>query len=202
MKWLVPRIGDAESSAAARLRAEGHEVVELTVGRIERLSVDLPPCDWLILTSRHAVLSPRQASPRLAVIGSATAEAARAAGWTVDFQPSRPDSATLLAELTPKLGSADRVVRLKARNADDSLAPLAAACRYAALDAYENVPVPLAPVDLSAYDAAYFSCSSSVERVFAVATGRTQCHAIGPATQATLDRICHMGMRSTDRFSV
>lgn len=202
MRWLVPRIGDAESAAAARLRAEGNEVVEVTVGRIVRLPVVLPPCDWLVVTSRHAVRalagrtgrpSPPEGAlavgPRVAVVGPATAAAAAAAGVSVAFRPSRSDSATLLAELGPRLRPTDRVVRLKARNAADSLAALAAVCDYTAVDAYENVPVPLGPIDLSAYDAAYFTCSSSVERVLAVATGKTVCHAIGPSTQATLDRL-------------
>ena len=125
----------------------------------------------------------------MAVVGPATAAAAAAAGVSVAFRPSRSDSATLLAELGPQLRPTDRVVRLKARNAADSLAALAAVCDYTAVDAYENVPVPLGPIDLSAYDAAYFTCSSSVERVLAVATGKTVCHAIGPSTQATLDRL-------------
>lgn len=202
MRWLVPRIGDAESAAAARLRAEGNEVVEVTVGRIVRLPVVLPPCDWLVVTSRHAVRalagrtgrpSPPEGAlavgPRVAVVGPATAAAAAAAGVPVAFRPSRSDSVTLLAELGPRLRPTDRVVRLKARNAADSLAALAAVCDYTAVDAYENVPVPLGPIDLSAYDAAYFTCSSSVERVLAVATGKTVCHAIGPSTQATLDRL-------------
>ena len=202
MRWLVPRIGDAESAAVARLRAEGNEVVEVTVGRIVRLPVVLPPCDWLVVTSRHAVRalagrtgrpSPPEGAlavgPRVAVVGPATAAAAAAAGVSVAFRPSRSDSATLLAELGPRLRPTDRVVRLKASNAADSLAVLAAVCDYTAVDAYENVPVPLGPIDLSAYDAAYFTCSSSVERVLAVATGKTVCHAIGPSTQATLDRL-------------
>lgn len=193
MKWLVPRIGDGESSAAARLRAEGHEVVEVTVGRIVPLPVVIPPCEWLILTSRHAVpacsgsgSSGPCGSPRLAVIGEATAAAARAAGLAVSFLPSRPDSATLLSEIVPQLKPSDRVVRLKPRHAPDSLSALAGVCAYATLDAYENVAVPLDPIDLSAYDAAFFTCSSSVERVFAVSTGATSCHAIGPSTQSAL----------------
>lgn len=206
MRWLVPRIGDAESAAAARLRAEGHEVVEVTVGRIVNLPVTPPPCDWLVVTSRNAVpalaglrrtgrpsppggMGALAVGPRVAVVGPATAAAVAAAGMPVAFRPSRPDAATLLAELGPRLKPTDRVVRLKARNAEDALAPLAAVCAYTAVDAYENVPVPLEPIDLSAYDAAYFTCSSSVERVFAVATGRTVCHAIGPSTQAALDRL-------------
>lgn len=195
MRWLVPRIGDAESAAAARLRAEGHEVVEVTVGRIVNLSVTPPPCDWLVVTSRNAVPAlaglrrTGHPSPCVAVVGPTTAGAVETAGLSVAFCPSRPDAATLLAELGPQLKPTDRVVRLKARNAEDALAPLAAVCAYTAVDAYENVPVPLEPIDLSAYDAAYFTCSSSVARVFAVATGRTVCHAIGPSTQAALDRL-------------
>ena len=226
MRWLVPRIGDSESAAAARLRAEGHAVVEVTVGRIVNLPVAVPPCDWLVVTSRHAVpaladlrRTGRPSPPggalaigpgalaigpggaigpgamaiglRVAVVGPTTAAAVEAAGFPVAFRPSRPDGAALLAELGPLLKATDRVVRLKARNAADSLAPLADLCSYTAIDAYENVPVPLEPIDLSAYDAAYFTCSSSVERVFAVATGKTVCRAIGPATQAALDRFAH-----------
>lgn len=41
----------------------------------------------------------QKSPPRVAVIGPSTAAAVRRLGWTVDFQPSRPETATLIREL-------------------------------------------------------------------------------------------------------
>lgn len=191
VRWLVPKIGDGPSAVAARLRAEGHEVVELTVGRIVPLPAEVPAGEWLVVTSRHAVPAiPSGCAARVAVIGKATAAAVEAAGFAVAFRPSSPDSATFVREFAAVVKPQERVVRLKARNAADSLAALAACSQYCAVDVYENALVPLTgPIDLSRYDAAYFTCPSAVERVFAVSTGTTACHAIGPTTAARLSRL-------------
>ncbi len=195
MKWLVTKVGVDPSALAARLRLEGHVVDELTVGRIEPLTVTLPPCDWIVVTSRQAVpalrrqvVLTRSPLPRLAAIGASTAAALQKEGHVVSFVPSQPNGETLKQELAPLLKPTDRVVRLKPRGAADSLADLACVCRYETLDAYENVPVPLSSVDLSSYDAALFTSPSAVTRVLAVAVGRTQCHALGPTTRSALQR--------------
>ena len=106
---------------------------------------------------------------KIAAVGERTAEALRQAGLAVDFVPSSATSAVLHAELAQRLAPGARVCDFKG---------------------YANVSVPLAaPVDLSRHTAAYFTCASSAERLFAVATGATRCLAIGPSTAAALRRL-------------
>ena len=75
-----------------RLRAEGFEVVECPLIRIEPLDGPLVRAgdyDWLVLTSRHGVehLLRRVEGPlpRVAVVGPGTAEALRAHGIEPDL---------------------------------------------------------------------------------------------------------------------
>ncbi len=197
MKYLVVKTGGGESSVARRLRAEGEEVDELTVGRIEPLTPDVPDCEWVVLTSRNAAFA--AASRRVAAIGPETARAAEEAGAEVAFLPSRADSATFIAEFSKVVKPSDRVVRLKPKGSEDSLAALAEFCRYDALDAYENVALDLpGTVDLTSYDAAYFTSPSAVERLSPVVCGTTDCRAIGPATAQAL-RKCEWAAASRGR---
>lgn len=185
MKYLVVKTGEEESTLARRLREEGNDVDELTVGRIVPLPVDVPDCDWVAVTSRHAAFA--VAGRRVAAIGPRTAAAVEASGGNVAFRPSSPDSAAFLAEFRALLRPEDKVVRLKPKGTPDSLAGLSSVCRYTVLDAYENVPAPLPEsVDLGRYDAAYFTSPSAVERLAPVASGRTECRAIGPVTEEAL----------------
>lgn len=71
--------------------------------------------DWLILTSANSIRYLRESTQRvgvqmqpkglqIAVIGEQTAHAAKQAGLCIAFQPSRANSKTLGAELTPVRG--------------------------------------------------------------------------------------------------
>lgn len=189
MKWLVTTVGAGDSSVTRRLRAEGHDVTELVVGRLVALPASVPSADWLVLTSRAAVPAAVAASARfnhVAAIGAATAAVARAHGLTVDFVPTQPEGATFLRQLSARVRPTDIVVRLKARGAVDRLAGLAAHCRYCCVEVYDNLPVSIPPVDLTAYDGVYFTSPSAVERLLSVAVGVTTFRAIGPATAAAL----------------
>lgn len=171
MRCLVPTVG-TEGRLATLLRAQGHDVVELRVGEIVSVPEAVPPdADWLAIASKNAISALLAegvpSGVRLAAVGGRTAQALRAQGLAVDFIPSVATAEALRAEL----------------------AEHAPGARVHFFKGYENRPVPLAgPIDLGAYDAAYFTCASSVERVFAQATGVTRCYAIGPTTAAALRR--------------
>jgi siroheme synthase-like protein len=188
VKCLVVKTGDEESSVTQRLRAEGNQVDELTVGRIVELSPVLPPSDWVVVTSRHAAFA--TAGRRVAAIGPRTADAVEKAGGKVAFCAAEANSASFLEEFSKVVKPKDRVVRLKPQGVSDTLKRLANMCDYVCVDAYVNNPVPLPQVvDLSLYDAAYFTSPSAVERLSNVAAGRTKCHAIGPSTEAALSKV-------------
>jgi uroporphyrinogen-III synthase len=121
MRWGVGSLSDvvvltrrSEDNAelGAELHARGLAVVELPCVRTEPLADDralrtaiasLRPTDLLVLTSRagvDAVASAGRSLPcDVAVVGHATATAARSAGLRVTFVASRSDSATLGHEL-------------------------------------------------------------------------------------------------------
>lgn len=174
MRCLVPTL-EEPSRLAALLRARGADVTEVRVGEIVPFVEAIPPdADWLAVTSRNAVPALVRAfnarggalpRPKLAAVGEKTAAALRAAGLSVDF--------------TAPVATGEALRRALARHVPGA--------RVQAFKGYENRPVAFAaPLDLSAFDAAYFTCASSVERVLAQATGRTRCLAIGPSTAAAL----------------
>lgn len=113
-----PRLGE-------QLRAEGFEVVDCPLIRIESLdgpSVRAGDYDWLVLTSRHGVeeLLRRLEGPlpRVAVVGPGTAEALRAHGVEPDFVARRSTQEGLVEELPRPAG---RVLFAGAEDARDLL---------------------------------------------------------------------------------
>lgn len=113
-----PRLGE-------QLRAEGFEVVDCPLIRIEPLdgpSVRAGDYDWLVLTSRHGVeeLLRRLEGPlpRVAVVGPGTAEALRAHGVEPDFVARRSTQEGLVEELPRPAG---RVLFAGAEDARDLL---------------------------------------------------------------------------------
>lgn len=174
MTCLVPTLSSDASRLAALLRAEGVRVDELQVGRIVPLSVAIPSdAAWIAVTSQNSIPSLsgalRAHGPvRIAAVGKKTAAALESAGIPVSFVPSVPTSASLHSELSDLLPSGTRIFDFKG---------------------YENEPVEIEEtVDLARYDAAVFTCASSVDRLFAHATGMTRCCAIGPSTSLALQR--------------
>ncbi len=172
MRCLVPTVGTT-SRLAALLRARGHDVTEVQVGEIVPVPTVIPPdVDWIAIASQNAIpelLRSLASVPatKLAAVGPATAAALRARGLRVDFVPTVATRAALLSELS-------------------AYAP---GTKVFLFKGYENREVPLvALVDLASFDAVYFTCASSVDRVLASATGCTRCCAIGPTTAAALRR--------------
>ncbi len=125
---LVTRAEGRDGPLCELLRASGASVVHLPSyriapsrsGALRTACADLARYDWLVFTSAHAVAavaalssvpasSSRASSgraaaapasmPRVAVVGAATAHAARAAGWSITLQPRTAEAAALARAL-------------------------------------------------------------------------------------------------------
>jgi uroporphyrinogen III methyltransferase/synthase len=121
---VVTRAAEQAGGLAADLEKLGAEVLLLPVVRYEeaedtasltRALQRLREFDWLIVTSQNVVrfvgkgLAALARSggavpfPKVAAVGTATAEAARAAGWPVDFVARRFQGVALAEELGERL---------------------------------------------------------------------------------------------------
>jgi len=160
-RYLVPVVEGGTARLAARIRELGGIADEVTVGRIVKIAGafterDLENVDRIVLTSKNGWLG----------LDGPTREAARARGIRIEE----------VREVKP-LG---RTVHLTQPDADR-------VAGVTSVDVYRNEEVPLpASLDLSKYEAAFFTCASSVRRVYAQATGATRALAIGRKTAAAL----------------
>jgi uroporphyrinogen-III synthase/uroporphyrinogen III methyltransferase/synthase len=169
--------------------------------------------DWVILTSANTVRAlqdrgavmgvdaSRRCGGSVAAVGSATAEAAKAAGWEVTFVPESYVAESLVAGIGAEIGHQKRVLLARAAVARDVIpdALRASGALVDVVDAYRNVVPREAPERLRAaladgLDAATFTSSSSVTHLAeaAKASGVTFPFAgvpavsIGPVTSGTL----------------
>jgi len=136
--------------------------------------------DWLIFTSANTVRAldartadiglgqTKPAALKVAAIGTATASAAREAGWNVSIVPVSYVAESLLAALEGKL-EGKRMLLARAEVARDLIPDelRAAGASVNVVDAYRNVLPECAPEQLrraldSGLDAATFTSSSSV----------------------------------------
>jgi uroporphyrinogen III methyltransferase/synthase len=174
-----------DSRLGALLRAEGFEVVECPLIRIEALegpSVRTVDYDWLVLTSRHSVeqLLRRLDGPlpRVAVVGPGTAEALRAHGVEPDLVARRSTQEGLVEELPRPAG---RVLFAGAEDARDVL--------VRELDA-DFVPlyrtVELNPDAFPDGDIVVIA-SASAARALAATGAHIPCVSIGPVTSAAAE---------------
>ena len=160
-RYLVPVIEGGTTRLSARIRELGGTVDEVTVGRIVKIEGafterDLDDADRIVLTSRNGWLG---------LDGRMRTEAERRGIRIEEVREVKPVGRTV--HLTQP--DADRVEGVRS------------------VDVYRNEDVPLAgSLDLSQYDAAFFTCASSVRRIFARATGATRTLAIGRKTAAAL----------------
>ena len=167
---------------AARLRAEGLDVVECPLIRID--PIDGPPLrvadyDWVVLTSRNAVeeLFRRLEGPlpRVAAIGPGTAAALGAHGVEPDLVARCSTQEGLLEELPRPVG---RV-----------LLPAAADARQLLVEELDADFVPLyrtvelEPESFPGADLVVLA-SASAARAFARTGSGTPCVSIGPVTTA------------------
>ena len=160
-RFLVPVIEGGTSQLAERIRRLGGVADEIRVGRIVPIGNalterDLDGIDRIVLTSRNGWLA----------LDARMRAAAEARGIRVEqVREVKPVGRTL--HLTQP--DADRIEGVKS------------------IDVYRNEEVPLPErIDLGRYDAAFFTCASSVRRVFARSVGTTLAAAIGPKTAAAL----------------
>jgi len=174
-----PRLGE-------RLRAEGFDVVECPLIRIEPLHgppVRVGDYDWLVLTSRHGVdeLVRRLEGPlpRVAAVGPGTAEALRAHGVEPDLVAGRSTQEGLLEEIPRPAGrvlfaGAEDARDLLARELDADFVPL-----------YRTIglnPDPFPDGDLVVV------ASASAARAFSETGARLPCVSMGPVTSAEAER--------------
>jgi uroporphyrinogen-III synthase len=160
---LITRSEEDAANWAAKVKARGAHAVLLpcirsepidTPALRERLGAALASADWLVLTSRRGaealgVLTGPSALPasvKVAVVGAATAEAARQALGRVDLI-GRGGTAASLAETliaSGELGARRNVLLALAENAGDVLeaALSAAGARCTRCDVYRTVPMP------------------------------------------------------------
>jgi uroporphyrinogen III methyltransferase/synthase len=170
-----PRLGE-------RLRAEGFEVVECPLIRIEPLEgppVSAGNYDWLVLTSRrsveHLLRRIEGPLPRVAVVGPGTAEALRAHGVEPDLVARRSTQEGLVEELPRPTGrvlfaGAEDARGLLVRELDADFVPL---YRTVALN-----PDAFPDGDLVVI------ASASAAKALAETGARISCVSIGPVTSA------------------
>jgi uroporphyrinogen-III synthase len=159
---LLTRSEDDCVDWAARLAQQGAEAVAMPCIRTEpiaspalkaALAAALAETDWLVFTSRRGVdaffaLAPSMPREqcRIAVVGAATAEAAKAALGRVDLVGAGGTAASLAASLVDlgDLTHHPRVLLALAENAGDTLerALGAAGARCTRIDVYRTVPAP------------------------------------------------------------
>ena len=160
-RFLVPVIEGGTAELAARIRELGGWVDEVTVGRIVKIDgalreSDLDGVDRIVLTSRNGWLG----------LGDGLKAAAASRGIRIEaVRKVEPVGRTL--HLTQP--EAERVAGVRS------------------VDVYRNEAVPIREtIDLSKYDAVFFTCASSVRRLCACSVGSTVALAIGPKTAAAL----------------
>ena len=161
-RFLVPVIEGGTMSLSERIRRLGGIADEVVVGRIVKIDgavreSDLDDVDRIVLTSRNGWLG----------IDERIRAAAEARGIPIEeVHGVKPIGRTL--HLTQP--DADRVEGVRS------------------IDVYRNEEVSVGrEIDLGGYDAALFTCASSVRRIHAVATGATLEVAIGPKTAKALE---------------
>ena len=169
-RFLVPVIEGGTTSLAQRIRALGGETDEVTVGRIVKIEgalteSDLDGVDRIVITSRNGWLG----------LDGRMRMAAEKRGIRIE-EVRKVEAIGRTLHLTQP--DADRVEGVRSINV------------------YRNEEIPLATtIDLSKYDAAFFTCASSVRRVCARSVGSTVALAIGPKTAAALEKfVCRIVM--------
>jgi uroporphyrinogen-III synthase len=207
---LLTRSAEDCAEWASRFAQHGAETVALPCIRTEPIASDarkaelaaaLPSADWLAFTSRRGVeafaaLAPAAPGPqcRIAVVGAATAEAARAALGRVDLIGAGGTAAALAATLVDAgdLERHPRVLIAVAENAGDTLERTleAAGATCTRLDVYRTVPAPEAeprqPLSTLRVDNVVLASPSAVTGfVHLVAVDvAAKVYTIGPSTTA------------------
>jgi uroporphyrinogen-III synthase len=190
---LVTRAPHQAAAWIAAIEARGAEAIASPVLRIEATADEVPALDahdWVVITSPNGVqhLDERlkaEARPdwpsavSLAVVGPATAAAARSRGWPVDLQPDQATGEALAARFGEiGIGSGTRVLRIRGDRAprliEATLGALGASVVSATL--YRTVavsppPEALAALRTRAVDAVVFASGSAVASLLEATVG-------------------------------
>ena len=129
--------------------------------------------EWLFLTSPAAALHFSQLKhkahfKKVAVVGPATENAAKKAGFTVTYVPKNFNSESFSMELLKSFPKIENALFPCSSKADDTIYSLfnEAGCNVDRIDLYE--PLILEKKDLPEYDAAVFFSSSSAETFYRI----------------------------------
>lgn len=180
-RFLIPKIGEAETELKRRLEECGAIVDEIQLGRIEYIEgtfteQDLQAADWYVFTSKHGVEGfirslanagidrEVQNGKKIAVIGGQTAAYLELYGWKVDLIPDAYHSDALKQCLKETVPAGQSVLYFKAANAQNVLDT----CTRS-IPVYENVETAWEmPSDeaLREYQGVLFTCASLAERFF------------------------------------
>jgi uroporphyrinogen-III synthase len=154
---------------------------------LDRVLRQISQYDWVIFTSANTVgalkahgeqigVAAREAGAKVAAVGAATAEAARAAGWAVNLIPESYVAEGLVASFRNESMNGKRILLARAEVARDVIpdALRQAGAMVDVVDAYRNVIPESAPGQLRralamGLDAATFTSSSSVTHLADVA---------------------------------
>jgi uroporphyrinogen III methyltransferase/synthase len=212
MRVVVTRSAEDASSLSTKLAASGFEVLEVPTIRITdaadggaalRSALNEPDSfEWVVVTSRHgaarvaAALGDRTALVKLAVIGPATAAAARDLGLAVELVPDRFVAEGLLAVFPPPVAGRDRVLVAQADLARPVLVDglRVQGWQVTAVEAYRTVAAPVRAAvaeQVAAAGAVAFTSASTVDN-FLAALGPERVPpvvaCIGPVTEAAARR--------------
>lgn len=171
---VVTRAADQASRLADRLRELGATVVLAPTIRFEPVPFALPDgLDWVVVTSPNGVAALTDlGTARLAVVGPGTADAARAAGFSVSLIPARALAESLVEEFASGPGRVAVVQADIAREvAVDGLR--AKGWDVTAVTAYRTLAVDAEPTvrdAIASADAITFTSGSTV-RSFVAAYG-------------------------------
>lgn len=224
LRIVVTRAAKQSRELIARLQAAGAKVLLLPAiefadpencAPLDTAIFALGSFDWLLFTSANAVrffaqrfralqidfelLGSGGNRVRVAAVGPATAEAAAAEGFAVNFVATEFRGAALARELSSQINGKRVLLPRSDRAADELPAALrAAGAEVTDVIAYRTVDVPLENVSPEAFDAVrsgnadvicFFSPSAfrSIEsRVGLEALRRASLAAIGPVTAAVI----------------
>ncbi len=198
---VVTRAADQASKLADRLRELGATVVLAPTIRFEPVPFVLPDgLDWVVVTSPNGVAALTDlGTARLAVVGPGTADAARAAGFSVALIPARALAESLVEEFASGPGRVAVVQADIARGvAVDGLR--AKGWDVTAVTAYRTLAVdaePTVSAAIATADAITFTSGSTV-RSFVTAYGVDRLPgsviSIGPVTT---NACAHLGISVT-----
>jgi uroporphyrinogen III methyltransferase / synthase len=187
VKVALTQSAASAGRAAARLGAEGFDVVQCPLARIER--IDGPPLrtegyDWVVVTSRagadELVRRLAGAPPQIAAVGPGTAEALREHGLEPALVASRSTQEGLVAEFPRPAG---RVLFAGAEGARDVIVRELQADFVPLYRAVAERPDRFPPADLVVL------ASGSAARSFAALSLELPCVSLGPATSREAQRL-------------